>query len=149
MSGPIRAVVWSTGGVGAIAIDAGDRIWNLLASGFIRPTRSAGTPVSWPALSHWGLRSTDDADALIAGAAVPDYLRLLEAGINVVSTSSMSLVYPPSYFVPDRRDQLEAAAKSGGGSFYALGIFPGFASFPRPCGWSARSRTSSTRGRAC
>lgn len=56
MSGPIRAVVWSTGGVGAIAIDAGDRIWNLLAYGFIRPTRSAGTQVSWPALSHWRLR---------------------------------------------------------------------------------------------
>ncbi|ORA80185.1 hypothetical protein BST29_16910 [Mycobacterium malmoense] len=61
--------------------------------------------------------ATDDADALIAGAAVPDYLRLLEAGINAVSTSSTSLVYPPSYFVPDRRDQLKAAAKSGGGSF--------------------------------
>jgi len=91
-----------------------------------------------------GLAVTNDADALIAltpdavvyaacgpdrdGAAVPDYLMLLEAGINVVSTSSTSLVYPPSYFVPDWRDQLEAAAKSGGASFYASGIFPGFAS---------------------
>jgi hypothetical protein len=62
------------------------------------------------------------------GAAVPDYLRLLEAGINVVSTSSTSLVYPPSYFIPDWRDRLDAAAKSGGVSFYASGIFPGFAS---------------------
>src|SRR5246127_2730847 len=91
-----------------------------------------------------GVAATNDADALIAlapdavvyaasgpdrdGAAVPDYLRLLQAGINVVSTSSTSLVYPPSYFVPDWRDQLEAAAKSGGASFYASGIFPGFAS---------------------
>ena len=73
------------------------------------------------------MAATNDADALIAlapdavvyaasgperdGAAVPDYLRLLEAGINVVSTSSTSLVYPPSYFAPDWRDQLEAAAK--------------------------------------
>jgi len=62
------------------------------------------------------------------GAAVPDYLRLLQAGINVVSTSSTSLVYPPSYFAPDWREQLEVAAKSGGASFYASGIFPGFAS---------------------
>jgi hypothetical protein len=52
--------------------------------------------------------ATNDADALIAlapdcvvyaasgperdGAAVPDYVRLLQAGINVVATSSTSLV---------------------------------------------------------
>lgn len=90
------------------------------------------------------MAATDDAEALIAckpdcvvyaasgperdGAAVPDYLRLLAAGINVVSTSSTSLVHPPSYFAPDWRDQLEAAATAGGASFYASGIFPGFAS---------------------
>jgi len=53
---------------------------------------------------------------------------LLEAGINVVSTSSTSLVYPPSYFAPGWREQLEAAAKSGHASLYVSGIFPGFAS---------------------
>jgi hypothetical protein len=37
-------------------------------------------------------------------------------------------VYPPSYFAPDWRDQLDAAAKAGGVSFYVSGIFPGFAS---------------------
>ncbi len=59
-----------------------------------------------------GLAATNDADALIAlrpdcvvyaasgperdAGAVPDYVRLLEAGINVVSTTSTSLVYPPA-----------------------------------------------------
>jgi hypothetical protein len=91
-----------------------------------------------------GVTATDDADALIAlkpdcvvyaasgpdrdGAAVPDYVRLLAAGINVVSTSSTSLVYPPSYFAPNWRDDLDAAAKAGQASFYVSGIFPGFAS---------------------
>ncbi len=91
-----------------------------------------------------GVAATNDADALIAlrpdcvvyaasgperdAGAVPDYLRLLEAGINVVSTTSTSLVYPPAYYSPDWRDQLEAAAKSGNASFYASGIFPGFGS---------------------
>jgi hypothetical protein len=91
-----------------------------------------------------GLRATDDADALIASepdcvvyaasgperdaAAVPDYLRFLAAGINVVSTSSTSLVYPPSYFSPQWRAELAQAAQRGGASFYASGIFPGFAS---------------------
>jgi len=66
-----------------------------------------------------GVTATNDADALIGlapdcvvyaasgperdAAAVRDYLRLLEAGINVVSTSSTSLVHPPSYFAPDWR----------------------------------------------
>ena len=91
-----------------------------------------------------GVIATNDADALIAlapdcvvyaasgperdAAAVCDYVRLLEAGINVVSTSSTSLVYPPSYFAPDWRNQLEAAATAGRASLYVSGIFPGFAS---------------------
>src|SRR5271166_3130149 len=81
-----------------------------------------------------GVAATNDADALIRlapdcvvyaasgperdAAAVRDYLRLLEAGINVVSTSSTSLVYPPSYFAPDWRNQLEAAAAAGHASLY-------------------------------
>ena len=90
-----------------------------------------------------GVTATNDADALIAlapdcvvyaasgpqrdAAAVPDYVRLLRAGINVVSTSSTSLVYPPSY-VPEGRSRLEDAAVAGNASFYASGVFPGFAS---------------------
>ena len=91
-----------------------------------------------------GVTATDDADALIAAkpdcvvyaasgperdaGAVPDYLKLLAAGINVVSTSSTSLVYPPSYFSPEWRDQMQAAAEKADVSFYASGIFPGFGS---------------------
>ncbi len=121
-----------------------DRIWNSLGYGCILRTRSARTRASSPAASRWvwrppttPMRSSPWHPTAWCmppvvperdGAAVPDYLRLLQAGINVVSTSSTSLVYPPSYFVPDWRDQLEAAAKSGGVSFYVSGIFPGFAS---------------------
>ena len=91
-----------------------------------------------------GLAATNDADALIAlqpdcvvyaasgpqrdAGAIPDYLKLLGAGINVVSTSTTSLIYPPSYYATEWRDQLAAAAHAGGASFYASGIFPGFAS---------------------
>lgn len=142
----MRVVVWSTGGVGSIAIDAvrGRPDLELVGVWVHSPDKvgkdvgelAGGAPV--------GLAATNDADALIAlkpdcvvyaasgperdGAAVPDYLRFLAAGINVVSTSSTSLVYPPSYFSPDWRDQLEAAARQGGASFYGSGIFPGFAS---------------------
>lgn len=142
----IRTVVWSTGGVGAIAIDAVARRPDLeLVGVWVHSPDKVGKDAGELAGGEpIGLAATDDADALIAlspdcvvyaasgperdGAAVPDYVRLLAAGINVVSTSSTSLVYPPSYFAPQWRDQLEAAAEAGGASFYASGIFPGFAS---------------------
>lgn len=142
----MRVVVWSTGGVGSIAIDAIRRRPDLdLVGVWVHSPDKVGKDAGELAgIGPLGVAATGDADALIAlapdavvyaasgpdrdGAAVPDYLRLLGAGINVVSTSSTSLVYPPSYFAPDWRDQLEAAAKAGGASFYASGIFPGFAS---------------------
>jgi hypothetical protein len=142
----VRVVVWSTGGVGAIAIDAINRRPDLeLVGVWVHSPDKVGKDAGELAgIQPLGVTATNDADALIAlapdavvyaasgperdGAAVPDYLRLLEAGINVVSTSSTSLVYPPSYFAPDWRDQLEAASESGGASLYVSGIFPGFAS---------------------
>jgi 2,4-diaminopentanoate dehydrogenase len=91
-----------------------------------------------------GVTATNDADELIAlkpdcvvyaasgperdAGAVPDYLKLLAAGINIVSTTSTSLVYPPAYYSPAWLDQMHEAAKAGNVSFYASGVFPGFAS---------------------
>ena len=133
-------------GVGAVAIDAISRRPDLeLVGVWVHSPEKVGKDAGELAgIEPLGVAATHDADALIAlapdcvvyaasgperdGAAVPDYLRLLQAGVNVVSTSSTSLVYPPSYFAPDWREQLEVAAKSGGASFYASGIFPGFAS---------------------
>ncbi|MGP4053619.1 NAD(P)H-dependent amine dehydrogenase family protein [Mycobacterium sp. 4D054] len=143
---PLRIVVWSTGGVGSIAIDAVTRRPDLELVGVWvhsqdKVGQDAGTLAGRDPL---GLAATGDADALIAlqpdcvvyaasgpdrdAGAVPVYLKLLEAGINVVSTSSTSLIYPPAYYSAEWRDQLAAAAKSGNVSFYASGIFPGFGS---------------------
>jgi hypothetical protein len=162
ISDPFRVVVWSTGGVGSIAIDAvrrrqGFELVGVWVHSQDKVGRDAGELAGG---SPIGLPATHDADALIAlqpdcvvyaasgpereAGAVPDYLRLLEAGINVVSTTSTSLVYPPAYFAPDWRDQLEAAAKSGNASFYASGIFPGFASDQLALLVSTQSKTIRT-----
>jgi len=143
---PIRVFVWSTGGIGSIAIDAVRRRPDLeLVGVWVHTPEKAGRDAGELAGGEpVGVTATNDAEALIAArpdcvvyaasgperdaAAVPDYLRMLEAGINVVSTTSTSLIYPPVYFHPQWRDQLEAAAKSGNASFYASGIFPGFGS---------------------
>jgi hypothetical protein len=143
---PLRVVVWSTGGVGSSAIDAIRHRPDLKLVGVWvhspdKVGRDAGELTGGEPI---GVTATDDADALIAlepdcvvyaasgpqrdAAAVPDYLTMLAAGINVVTTSSTSLVYPPSCVVAEWRDQLQAAAESGGASLYASGIFPGFAS---------------------
>ncbi|BBY19827.1 NAD(P)H-dependent amine dehydrogenase family protein [Mycobacterium stomatepiae] len=142
----MRVVVWSTGGVGSIAIDAicGRPDLELVGVWVHSPEKVGKDVGELAGGAPLGLAATNDADALIAlgpdcavyaasgpdrdGAAVPDYVRLLKAGINVVSTSSTSLVYPPSYFAPNWRDELDAAAKAGQASFYVSGIFPGFAS---------------------
>ncbi|MCV7055152.1 NAD(P)H-dependent amine dehydrogenase family protein [Mycolicibacterium gilvum] len=143
---PLRMVVWSTGGVGSLAVNAVATrpdmelvgVWVHSAD---KVGRDAGTLCGREPL---GIAASGDADEMIAlqpdcvvyaasgpdrdAAAVPDYVRLLESGINVVSTSSTALVYPPVYYSPQWREQLASAASQGGASFYVSGIFPGFAS---------------------
>src|SRR5246500_5498957 len=141
-----RVVAWSTGGVGTAVIDAIRRRPDLKLVGVWvhSPDKIGKDAGELAGGGPIGLKATNDADALIAlapdcvvysasgperdAAAVRDYLRLLAAGVNVVSTSSTSLVYPPAYFAPDWYNQLDGAANAGGASFYASGIFPGFAS---------------------
>ena len=142
MTTPLRTVVWSTGGVGSIAVDAIRRRPDLdLVGVWVHSEDKVGKDAGELAGGEpMGVAATTDADALIVlrpdcvvyaasgperdAGAVPDYVRLLEAGINVVSTTSTSLVYPPAYHSAEWRDQMEAAAKSGNASFYASGIFP-------------------------
>jgi hypothetical protein len=142
----LRTVVWSTGGVGSIAIDAIRVRPDLeLVGVWVHSAEKVGKDAGELAGGEpMGVTATNDAAELIAlqpdcvvyaasgpdrdAGAIPEYLMLLEAGINVVSTSSTSLVYPPAYYSPEWRDQMEQAAKSGDSSFYASGIFPGFGS---------------------
>jgi hypothetical protein len=139
-------VVWSTGGVGSIAIDAIAGRPDLdLVGVWVHSEDKVGQDAGVLAgIDPVGVTATNDADALIAlrpdcvvyaasgpdrdAGAVPDYLKLLDSGTNVVSTSSTSLVYPPAYFSPEWREQMETAAEAGNSSFYASGIFPGFGS---------------------
>ncbi|KUH99026.1 dihydrodipicolinate reductase [Mycobacterium sp. IS-3022] len=146
MTSPLRTVVWSTGGVGSIAIDAiRGRPDMELVGVWVHSEAKVGKDAGVLAgIDPIGVTATNDRSALVAlqpdcvvyaasgperdAGAVPDYLALLEAGINVVSTSSTTLVYPPAYYSPEWRAQMEEAARLGDASFYASGIFPGFGS---------------------
>lgn len=98
-------------------------------------------------LPDTGMVTTDDADAIIAlkpdcfcycataarrdDAAYEDMAALLRAGINVVTISTIPMVYPPA--APQSwRDAIENACCDGGSSFYATGSGPGVASWNIP-----------------
>ena len=89
-----------------------------------------------------GLAATGDLDEIVTLAsdcaiyaasgpdldatAVADYVRLLNAGINVVTTTSPGLVCPHAW-IADFERQVRAAALAGGATIYASGLEPGFA----------------------
>ncbi|ORJ64050.1 NAD(P)H-dependent amine dehydrogenase family protein [Mycobacterium simiae] len=154
-----RVVVWATGGIGSIAIRAIHRRPNLeLAGVWVHSPDKAGKDAGELANGEpIGLQATNDAEALIDlkpdcvvyaasgperdALAIPDYVRLLEAGINVVTTSTTRLVNPHAYEPVHWRDQLAAAAKQGQVSLYASGIEPGFAADYLPLVLSTQSST--------
>jgi len=155
---PLRIVVWSTGWIGSIAIDAIGRRPDLdLVGVWVHSPDKAGRDAGELAgIGPINLAAIRDADALLALApdcivyaasgperdaiAVPDYERMLRAGINVVSVSSPSLVYPPGS-VPEVTARLADAAAAGGASFYASGIEPGFAADQLPLTLATQSRS--------
>ncbi|WP_370331544.1 dihydrodipicolinate reductase [Mycolicibacterium hippocampi] len=152
-----RVVVWSTGGIGSIAIRAITRRPNLdLVGVWVHSPDKDGKDAGELAGGEpIGLTATSDADALISlkpdcvvyaasgperdALAVPDYVKLLEAGINVVTTSTTRLVNPHAYEPAEWRDQLATAAKQGQVSLYASGIEPGFAADYLPLVLSTQS----------
>lgn len=124
-----RVVVWSTGGVGSIAIGAvhGRRDLELACVWVHTPEKvrrdadelANGRPI--------GIGTTNNAGELIDfypdcivyaasrpgrdAAAVPGDLRLLEAGINVVTTTSTNLANPAAYDPPRREQQQTPSLK--------------------------------------
>jgi 2,4-diaminopentanoate dehydrogenase len=135
---------WGTGNVGRLALRGILEHPNLELVGLlVHSEQKAGKDAGEIAgLGPVGVTATSNPDDIVAlGAdcvsymatgdlrpddAVADMRRVLEAGTNVVSTSVVPLVYPPS--APGRyRDPLDAACKTGGVSCFTSGIDPGFA----------------------
>jgi len=142
--GPTRVIVWSSGGVGTIAVRtiAARPGLELVGLWVHSPEKVGSDAGALCGIGPLGIAATNDTDALIAlrpdcivyaasgpdrdAAAVPDYERFLNAGINVVTVTSPGLVYPAAYDEP-ARTRLASAAERGGATLYASGIEPGFA----------------------
>ena len=139
-----RVVQWSTGGTGALAVRAIAARPDLeLVGVFVHSAEKAGRDAGvLTGGAPLGVVATSDADALLglapdcvcytaAGESRPrecidDFCRMLEAGIDVVTTSVPGLVHPAG-FDPKGSERLEAACRKGGATLYASGLEPGFA----------------------
>lgn len=160
---PYRVIQWATGNVGRYALPAILRDPRLELVGLVvyseeKAGRDAGELCGLPPT---GVMATTDADAALGvdadvvsytatgdlrpDDAVADMCRSLESGKNVVSTSVVPLVYPPS---ADERlvGPLEEACRKGATSCFTSGIDPGFANDLLPIAlMSACERIDSVR----
>ena len=139
-----RVVQWGTGNVGHFALKAIVNHPDLELAGLIvhSPSKVGKDAGELAGIGPVGVLASDDVDAMLASRpdcvsymatgdlrpteAVDDMCRCLEAGVNVVSTSVVPLVHPPS---ADKAavEKLEAACAKGGTTFFTSGIDPGFA----------------------
>lgn len=141
---PLRVAVISTGWISSVSIRAIVRRPHLDLVGVWvhspeKVGRDAGEIVG---LGPIGVLTTGDLDDIIAlkpdcvlygaasaemdAAAVRDYVRLLNGGLNVVTTNTPGMMFPDRW-IPDLADQVRAAAEAGGVTIYTSGIEPGFA----------------------
>ena len=139
----IRVIQWATGTVGIHAVPAIVAHPKLELAGLwvhsdSKAGRDAGELCGGPAA---GVLATQDADALLEldaqavcytansdlrpDGVVDDLVRLLESGLNVVSTSFVPLLFPKAAG-EGVYDRLQAACIAGSSSLYTSGIDPGY-----------------------
>jgi hypothetical protein len=139
-----RVVQWGSGNVGFHGLRALIRhpqleLVGVHAHGEAKRGKDAGELAGLA--EKTGVIATGDFDALLSlrpdcavytsngesrmNEAVDDLARILRAGIDVVSTAMIELIYPP-HANPRFREKLENACREGGSTLFVNGIDPGF-----------------------
>ena len=139
-----RVVQWSTGNVGshALRLIAHHPDLELVGLWVHSPDKVGRDAGELAGIETLGVAATNDVDEILElrpdcvcytatadlrpGEAMADMARLLAAGINVVSSSVVPLIYP-EHVAPDMRRPLEDACRDGRASCFTSGIDPGFA----------------------
>jgi hypothetical protein len=132
---PVRVVQWTTGNVGkravrAIASHPDLELVGCYAWSDDKVGRDAGELVGIDAL---GVAATNDIDALLAlkpdcvaytpmWPDVDDLVRILSAGVNVVSTAA----FINGRGLGEGHDRIAEACAAGGSTMFGTGISPGF-----------------------
>ena len=158
-----RVAQWSTGNVGAYALRGIIRHPELeLVGVWVHSEAKAGRDAGeLCGVDPVGIAATNSVDDILGlrpdcvcytatadqrpFEAIDDVAKILRAGINVVSSSLVMLVYPHTAD-PGIVDPLRQAAEEGGSSFFTSGIDPGFANDLIPLALaSASERVDSIR----
>ncbi|WP_018505787.1 NAD(P)H-dependent amine dehydrogenase family protein [Parafrankia discariae] len=137
MSRPIRVAQWATGTIGAYAMRAviehgdmelvGVRVYSQAKEG-----KDAGELCGLPPIGVTATRDIEDILTLRPECVlymperteVTDVCRLLENGINIVTTRAE--FFNAETMEPALREAVEAACRAGGASIHATGSSPGF-----------------------
>ena len=130
-----RIVQWTTGNVGkrsvrAVALNPTLELVGCYAWSQDKVGRDVGELCG---IEPVGVSATNDVDALLAlepdcvvynpmFADVDEMVRILRAGINMVSTSE----FITGHFLGEGRDRITEACESGGSTIFGSGINPGF-----------------------
>src|SRR5215211_4093965 len=132
----LRVVQWTTGNVGKRSVRAVQTQPDLeLVGCYAWSPDKAGRDVGeLCGLDPIGITATDDVDALMAlgpdcvvytpmWSDVDELVRILERGVNVVSTAA----FITGTGLGSERDRIVAACERGGASMFGSGVSPGFA----------------------
>src|SRR5215472_7831604 len=132
-----RVAQWATGNIGSHALRAIIQHPQMtLAALYVHSESKAGRDAGeLCGLSPVGIEATRSLEAIIAarpdcvlymqqGCNFDDLCRLLEAGINVVTTRDE--VQNPACMEPAVRERVESACRRGNSSIHATGSSPGF-----------------------
>ena len=133
---PYRVVQWTTGNVGKSSVEALAKNPNLELVGLYawskdKVGQDAGELAGVEPL---GVKATDDVDALLSlkpdvvvynpmWIDVDELVRILSAGVNVVSSAS----FITGHNLETGRDRIEEACTHGGSTMFGSGVSPGFA----------------------
>ncbi|HEX2213271.1 MAG TPA: dihydrodipicolinate reductase [Mycobacterium sp.] len=133
---PYRVVQWTTGNVGKSSVAAIAKNPNLeLIGGYAWSQDKVGRDLGeLVGIEPIGVTATNDVDALLAlkpdvvvynpmWIDVAELVRILEAGINVVSSAS----FITGGNLGADRDKLAEACRRGGSTLFGSGVSPGFA----------------------
>ena len=133
---PYRVVQWTTGNVGKSSVEAIARNPNYeLVGCYAWSADKSGVDVGeLVGIEPLGVAATNDVDALLAlkpdcviynpmWMDVDELVRILSAGVNVVSSAS----FITGQNLGADRDRIEEACKQGGSTMFGSGVSPGFA----------------------
>jgi hypothetical protein len=133
----LRVVQWTTGKTGTAAVRGmvGHPALEIVGCYAFSPEKVGQDVGTLAGIAPIGVTATDDVDALLALAPDcvtympyrPDFdhvVRILESGVNVVSTMYM---LAGAGYGADVHERIADAARRGGSSLYTSGVYPGHA----------------------